>query len=99
MILPLLALIAVGCLDLFAINPDRPAAIIFPPSVSADDGLLIVAAAGGLAIRPERSAIFGQTVWIAAADDPDFFSRVRALGAWAVVNPTAFGGCLIEGPA
>lgn len=52
-------------------------------------------AAGGLPIRAERSAILDQLIWVAAADDPDFFRRVRQLGAWFVVNPTAFGGCLI----
>lgn len=90
-----LALLAIAGLDLFAFNPGRPAAIVFPGSVSADEGLRIVVAAGGLPIRPERSAIFDQLVWVAAADDPDFFRRVRALGAWFVVNPTAFGGCLL----
>ena len=91
-----LAFLAIAALDLFAINPERPAAIVFPPSVSADDGLRIVVAAGGLPIRPERSAVFDQMIWVAVADDPQFFSRVRALGAWFVVNPAAFGGCLIS---
>lgn len=90
-----LALLAIAGLDLFAINPGRPAAVVFPRSVSADDGLRIVVAAGGLPIRLERSAILDQLVWVAAADDPAFFSRVRALGAWFVVNPAAFGGCLL----
>lgn len=90
-----LALLAIAGLDLFAINPGRPAAVVFPRSVSADDGLRIVVAAGGLPIRLERSAISDQLVWVAAADDPEFFSRVRALGAWFVVNPAAFGGCLL----
>lgn len=90
-----LALLAVAALDLFAVSPERPAAIVFPRSVSADDGLRMVVAAGGLPIRRERSAIFDQLVWIAAADEPDFYRRVRDLGAWFVVNPAAFGGCLL----
>ncbi len=95
LVLSIFALIAIAWLDLFQISPDRPAAVVFPPSVSPDDGLRIVVAAGGLPIRPERSAILDQLVWVAAADDPAFFDRVRRLGAWFVVNPTAFGGCLI----
>ena len=90
-----LALLSIAGLDLFALNAGRPAAIVFPGSVSAEDGLRIVVAAGGLPIRPERSAILDQLVWVAAADDPAFFSLVRELGAWFVVNPTAFGGCLL----
>ncbi len=95
LVLSALALLAIAWLDLFAVNPQRPAAIVFPSEVSADDGLRIVVAAGGLPIRPERSAILDQLVWIAASDDPQFFARVRSLGAWFVVNPSAFGGCLI----
>lgn len=97
LILSALAPIAVVWLDLFAVSPERPAAVVFPAAVSADDGLRIVVAAGGLPIRPERSAILDQLVWIAASDDPQFFARVRSLGAWFVVNPSAFGGCLIAG--
>ena len=95
MLLSALALMSIAWLDLFQISPDRPAAVVFPSSVSPDDGLRIVVAAGGLPIRSERSAIFDQLIWVAAADDPAFFQRVRRLGAWFVVNPTAFGGCLI----
>lgn len=90
-----LALVAIAALELFAVNPDRPVAVVFPASVEADEGLRIVVAAGGLPIRTERPAVLGQLIWIAAADDPDFFRRVRGLGAWFVVNPAAFGGCLI----
>lgn len=95
LLLSALALLSIAGLDVFALDPGRPAAIVFPRSVSADDGLRIVVAAGGLPIRPERSAILDQLVWVAASDDPAFFSRVRALGAWLVVNPAAFGGCLL----
>ena len=91
-----MALLAVAALDLFAFNPNRPVAVVFPGSVSADLGLRVVVAAGGLPIRPERSAILGPLVWIVAIDGPDFPNRVRALGAWVVVNPAAFGGCLLE---
>lgn len=95
LVLSALALFAVAWLDLFQTSADRPVAVVFPSSVSADDGLRIVVAAGGLPIRPERSSILDQLIWVAAADDPDFTARVRHLGAWFVVNPTAFGGCLI----
>lgn len=90
-----LALLSIAGLDLFALKPARPAAIVFPGSVSADDGLRIVVAAGGLPIRPERSAILHRLVWVAAAEDPAFLSRVRALGAWFWVNLAASGACLL----
>jgi hypothetical protein len=38
-------------------------------------------------------------VWIAAAGTPEFFERVKANGAWAVINPFAFGGCFLVTPA
>lgn len=95
LVLSFLALLSIAFLDLFQVSSDRPAAVVFPASVSADDALRIVVAAGGLPIRPERSAIFDQTIWVAASDAPGFFRRVRQLGAWFVVNPSAFGGCLV----
>jgi len=98
-LLPALAFLAILSLEVFAIDPTRPVAVVFSSGVSADEALEVVVAAGGLPIRRERSALTDQLIWVAAIDDPDFPARVRRLGAWAVVNPYAFGGCLLKSRA
>jgi len=95
LLLPALAFLAILSLEVFAVDPSRPVAVVFSSAMSADEALHVVVAAGGLPIRRERSALTDQLIWVAAVDDPDFLSRVRRLGAWAVVNPYAFGGCLL----
>jgi hypothetical protein len=96
LLLPALAFLAILSLEVFAIDPSRPMAVVFAPGISADDALHIVVAAGGLPVRRERSVLTGQLIWVAAAEDPGFMNRVRRLGAWLVVNPYAFGGCLLK---
>jgi hypothetical protein len=93
-----LAFFAVSALETFSINPDRPAAILFPETVSRDQAFAAVVAAGGLPIRPGRSHLSDGIVWIAAAGTPDFFDKVKSHGAWAVINPFAFGGCFLVTP-
>lgn len=99
LVLAALAFLAILSLEVFAIDPARPVAVVFPSAISADQALLVVVAAGGLPMRRERSALTDQLIWVAAIDDPDFLARVRRLGAWAVVNPYAFGGCLLKARA
>lgn len=98
LVLAVVALFAVSGLETFNINPDKPAAILFPKSVSSDQAFAAVIAAGGLPVRPARSALSGGVVWIAAAGTPDFFDKVKSYGAWAVINPFAFGGCFLVKP-
>jgi hypothetical protein len=98
LILSVLAFFAVSALETFSINPDRPAAILFPEALSKDQAFAAIVAAGGLPIRPARSALSDGIVWIAAAGSPDFFDRVKSHGAWAVINPFAFGGCFLVKP-
>jgi hypothetical protein len=65
-------------------------AVIFPPWLSADAAFARVIAAGGVVARPGA----WRTILVvkgAAADLPD---RLYAMGAWAVVDPQALGGCL-----
>jgi hypothetical protein len=93
-----LAFLAVSALETFSIDPNKPAAILFPQSVSEDQAFAAVVAAGGLPIRPAHSALSDGVVWIAAAASPDFFEQVRSRGAWAVINPFAFGGCFLVKP-
>ena len=96
--LALLAFLAVSGLETFSVNADRPVAVLFPEAVSRDQAFAALVASGGLPIRPARSALSDGVVWIAAAASPDFFDRVEALGAWAVINPFAFGGCFLVTP-
>lgn len=95
----LLAFCAVAFLETFSINAERPVAVLFPERVSEEQAFAAVVNAGGLPIRAERSVLSDGVVWIAAAAAPDFFEAVRAHGAWAVINPYAFGGCFLVKPA
>jgi hypothetical protein len=96
--LAMLAFIAVSSLETFSLNPDRPVAVLFPSTLSSERAFAALVAAGGLPIRPATSAFSHGPIWIAAAGAPDFFAKVRALGAWAVINPFAFGGCFLVKP-
>ena len=96
--LAMLAFLAVSALETFSVNADRPVAVLFPEAVSRDQAFAALVAAGGLPIRPARSALSDGMVWIAAAASPDFFDKVEAYGAWAVINPFAFGGCFLVKP-
>jgi hypothetical protein len=98
LILAVLAIFGVSGLETFSINPERPAAILFSETVSEEQALAAVIAAGGLPVRPARSTFNDGIVWIAAAGAPDFFDKVKSYGAWAVINPFAFGGCFLVKP-
>jgi len=95
----LFAFFGVAFLETFSVNAERPVAVLFPERVSEEQAFAAVVAAGGLPIRAERSVLSDGVVWIAAADAPDFFDAVRSRGAWAVINPYAFGGCFLVKPA
>ena len=97
-VMALVAFAAVSGLETFSISPDRPAAILFSSSISEEQAFAAVIAAGGLPIRPAHSTLSDDVVWIAAAGAPDFFDKVKAFGAWAVINPFAFGGCFLVKP-
>jgi hypothetical protein len=99
LVLAMLAMLAVSGLETFSINPERPAAILFPETVSEEQAFAAVVAAGGLPVRLARSTFSHGVVWIAAAGAPDFFAKVKSYGAWAVINPFAFGGCFLVKPA
>lgn len=94
-----MAPLAALALEVFAIHPARPAAILFPAGISEEQAYLAIVNAGGLPVRPGRSVLHDGVVWIAAANDADFFSTIWHRGALAVINPVAFGGCLLELPS
>jgi hypothetical protein len=68
-------------------------AAIFPPWTSAEHAMAQVARAGGRIVR--SGAI--DAIVVAQGADADFADRLYAAGAWAVVDPAAWGGCLAGG--
>jgi len=97
-LLTVLAILGVLLLQFFTVQPGRPGAVVFPEGVSEAQAFDAVIAAGGRPVRATRTAFGDRTVWIAAADDPDFFSTIVRAGATMVINPLAFGGCLLVQP-
>ena len=65
-------------------------AAVFAPWTSGERAIDQVAQAGGLVVR--RGLI--DAIVVAQGDDPDFINRLYAAGAWAVIDPDAWGGCL-----
>jgi hypothetical protein len=65
-------------------------AAIFPPWTSAERAMAQVAQAGGHIVRPGLI----DAIVVVQGDDADFADRLYAAGAWAVVDPAAWGGCL-----
>jgi len=66
-------------------------AAIFPPWTSARNAMSRVAQAGGHIVR----AGLIDAVVVVQGDDADLPDRLYAAGAWAVVDPAAWGGCLV----
>ena len=65
-------------------------AAIFAPWTSGQRAIAQVAQAGGLVVR--RGAI--DAIVVVHGDDPALIERLYAAGAWAVIDPDAWGGCL-----
>jgi len=65
-------------------------AAIFSPWTSAERAMAQVALAGGRIVRPGLI----DAIVVAQGDGVDFADRLYAVGAWAVVDPAAWGGCL-----
>ena len=69
-------------------------AAIFPPWVAREQALLRIAAADGVVVR--QGAF--DSVFVVHGGGAGFINRLYAAGAWAVVDPVAFGGCLVKRP-
>jgi hypothetical protein len=69
-------------------------AAVFSPWTGAERAFAAVAQAGGLVVR---SGVVDAIVVVQGAD-PDLVDRLYAAGAWAVIDPTAWGGCLVGRP-
>jgi ABC-type nitrate/sulfonate/bicarbonate transport system substrate-binding protein len=68
-------------------------AAVFSPWTSGEHAIAQVALAGGLVVR--RGII--DAIVVVQGDDPDLIERLYAAGAWIVVDPAAWGGCLAGG--
>jgi hypothetical protein len=94
----ILAAASVLCMAALQAQPrDRTrVAAVFSPWTSAERAFVAVAQAGGLVVRP---GVVDAIVVVQGAD-PDLVDRLYAAGAWAVIDPAAWGGCLAgSGPA
>jgi len=69
----------------------REVAVIFAPWTTPDAVLARVRAADGLIVR--AGAFSG--IVVVHGDSPELASRLYRAGAWAVLDPIAFGGCLV----
>jgi len=65
-------------------------AAIFPPWTSAAKAVARVAQAGGRIVRPGLI----DAIVVVQGDDADLADRLYAAGAWAVIDPDTWGGCL-----
>jgi hypothetical protein len=65
-------------------------AVIFAPWTSAEQAIARVAQAGGRIVRPGLI----DAIVVVQGDDADLADRLHAAGAWAVVDPASWGGCL-----
>ncbi len=67
-------------------------AVIFPPWTGREQAFARVVAAGAPVVRE------GARDWILVVqgEDPGVIRRLYAAGAWAVIDPVAFGGCLVR---
>jgi ABC-type nitrate/sulfonate/bicarbonate transport system substrate-binding protein len=70
-------------------------AAIFPPWTSAEHAMAQVAQSGGRIVR----AGLIDAIVVVQGDDANLVDRLYAAGAWAVVDPSAWGGCLAGQPA
>jgi hypothetical protein len=71
-----------------------PVAAIFPPWWNAERSFTAAASAGGAIVRTGTWS----NILVVTAADGGLFNRLRAAGAWLLVNPTALDGCFKERP-
>jgi heme A synthase len=69
-------------------------AAIFAPWATRESAFARAIAAGGVVVR--QGTI--DTILVVHGGNPELVGRLYALGAWAVIDPVAFGGCLVKPP-
>jgi hypothetical protein len=74
---------------------DRQVAAIFAPWTGHEAAFFRAATAGG---RVVREGVF-DNILVVRAERPGLIDRLYAAGAWLVIDPVAFGGCLVKGPS
>lgn len=89
--LTLVSIAPVAWLDARPRDPSE-VAVIFAPWTTRDVAFAKAVAAGGLVVR----AGITEDVLIVHGDGADLARRLYAMGAWAVIDPVAFGGCLAK---
>jgi hypothetical protein len=67
-------------------------AAIFPPWIASEGAFVRVAKAGGLVVRLGAF----DSIFVVHGEEPGLVDRLYAAGAWAVIDPVAFGGCLVR---
>jgi len=67
-------------------------AVIFAPWMTREDAFARVLAADGLVMR--QGII--ESILVVHGVDFGLIDRLYAVGAWAVIDPVAFGGCLVK---
>jgi ABC-type spermidine/putrescine transport system permease subunit I len=67
-------------------------AVIFAPWMTSEDAFARVLAADGLVMR--QGII--ESILVVHGVDSGLINRLYAVGAWAVIDPVAFGGCLVK---
>jgi hypothetical protein len=68
-------------------------AAVFAPWATRESAFAGVVAAGGLVVREGTL----DTILVVHGGNPGLIGRLYAAGAWAVIDPVAFGGCLVKG--
>jgi len=70
-------------------------AAVFAPWATRESAFAQVLAAGGIVVRQGTL----DTILVVHGGNPGLIGRLYAAGAWAVIDPVAFGGCLVKGPS
>ena len=68
-------------------------AAVFAPWATRESAFAGVVAAGGMVVRQGTL----DTILVVHGGNPGLIGRLYAAGAWAVIDPVAFGGCLVKG--
>ncbi|NVJ93384.1 MAG: hypothetical protein HWE34_17090 [Methylocystaceae bacterium] len=85
----ILIIVSVSILTIFNTPKDSLVAVVFPPWISEEKAFQLVVELDASVVRFGFS---GQIV-VAKPHSVEFENKIKSVGAWAVVNPLAFGGC------